>query len=82
MAFEDLQDPYGIKFWPKFKGRDGCRTPMSWTSNAPHGGFSTAKPWLPLAAEHAARSVDALNGTPGSMLEFYRRMIAYRKQHP
>ncbi|WP_266096800.1 alpha-amylase family glycosyl hydrolase, partial [Acinetobacter baumannii] len=28
LAFEDLQDPYGIRFWPEFKGRDGCRTPM------------------------------------------------------
>ena len=26
--FEDLRDPYGIRFWPAFKGRDGCRTPM------------------------------------------------------
>ncbi len=24
------QDPYGISFWPEFKGRDGCRTPMVW----------------------------------------------------
>ena len=28
VAFDDLQDPYGIEFWPEFKGRDGCRTPM------------------------------------------------------
>ena len=27
IAFEDLQDPFGIEFWPDFKGRDGCRTP-------------------------------------------------------
>jgi alpha-glucosidase len=30
VAFDDLQDPYGIEFWPEFKGRDGCRTPMVW----------------------------------------------------
>ncbi len=30
VAFEDLHDPYGIEFWPEFKGRDGCRTPMVW----------------------------------------------------
>ena len=23
LRFEDLQDPYGIEFWPDFKGRDG-----------------------------------------------------------
>ena len=25
IGFDDLQDPYGIEFWPEFKGRDGCR---------------------------------------------------------
>ena len=34
IAFEDLRDPYGIRFWPAFKGRDGCRTPMVWESGA------------------------------------------------
>lgn len=29
VGFEDLQDPYGIQFWPEYKGRDGCRTPLS-----------------------------------------------------
>jgi len=33
IAFEDLQDPYGIQFWPEFKGRDGCRTPMVWETD-------------------------------------------------
>ncbi|MCB1435221.1 MAG: alpha-glucosidase, partial [Alphaproteobacteria bacterium] len=27
IAYEDLTDPYGIRFWPAYKGRDGCRTP-------------------------------------------------------
>ena len=82
IAFEDLQDPYGIKFWPKFKGRDGCRTPMVWSSNARNGGFTEGKPWLPVAAEHAARAVDAQESDPDSMLNFYRHMIAYRKTRP
>ena len=30
VPYEDLQDPYGKRFWPKFRGRDGCRTPMVW----------------------------------------------------
>jgi alpha-glucosidase len=44
LAFEDLVDPYGIRFWPSFKGRDGCRTPMVWESGLPYAGFSTEKP--------------------------------------
>ena len=46
IAFEDLQDPYGIEFWPEFKGRDGCRTPMVWQKDNANGGFTTGKPWL------------------------------------
>ncbi len=50
LRFEDLQDPYGIRFWPEFKGRDGCRTPMVWEGGTPNAGFSTGKPWLPVPA--------------------------------
>ncbi len=42
VPFESLRDPYGIAFWPNFKGRDGCRTPMPW-NGAEHAGFSTAR---------------------------------------
>ena len=63
LRFEDLADPYGIRFWPEFKGRDGCRTPMVWESNAPNGGFSTAaKTWLPVPAEHAAHAANRQAG--------------------
>ena len=79
VAFEDLQDPYGIQFWPKFKGRDGCRTPMVWSSNAENGGFSSSKPWLPVSSEHAAMSVDSQQADPESMLNFYRQMIGFRQ---
>nr|WP_199523177.1 alpha-amylase family glycosyl hydrolase [Pararhodobacter sp. CCB-MM2] len=82
VSFEDLQDPYGIRFWPKFKGRDGCRTPMPWTTDYPYGGFTHGKPWLPVAAEHLSRSVAAQEGDEGSLLAFYRRMVAYRKSRP
>jgi hypothetical protein len=57
VAYEDLQDPYGIRFWPNYKGRDGCRTPIPWISDNQNGGFSDAKPWLPMAVEHLHRAV-------------------------
>ena len=65
LRFEDLQDPYGIRFWPEFKGRDGCRTPMVWEKAAPNAGFSEGKPWLPVPADHALKAVDAQAGDPG-----------------
>jgi len=79
VPFEELQDPYGKRFWPKFRGRDGCRTPMVWLTDNLHGGFSEVKPWLPVAMEHLRRSVAAQDGEAQSLLAFYRRLIAFRK---
>jgi alpha-glucosidase len=81
IAFEDLQDPYGIEFWPDFKGRDGCRTPMVWEAGADHGGFSNGQPWLPVPPEHRARAVDAQDRTHASMLNHYRGFLAFRREH-
>ena len=80
LAFEDLQDPYGIRFWPEFKGRDGCRTPMVWDDAKPNGGFSTARPWLPVAREHLPLAVNKQQGDPNSLLEHYRRFLAFRRR--
>ncbi|MEL6582382.1 MAG: alpha-glucosidase [Pseudomonadota bacterium] len=82
VSFEDLQDPYGKRFWPNFKGRDGCRTPMPWTSDSPYGGFSTAKPWLPVAMEHLSNSVAAQCAKENSLHAAYKQLIALRKAHP
>jgi len=82
VAYEDLQDPYGIEFWPDFKGRDGCRTPIPWASQAQYAGFSSAKPWLPVPLEHQALAVDAQEKDEGSVLRAARQFIAWRKRHP
>ena len=82
IVFEDLQDPYGIRFWPAFKGRDGCRTPMPWAENLPQGGFTTAaKPWLPVPYEHEALAVDGQEGVPSSVLNHYRQILKLRRAH-
>ncbi|RAZ91395.1 alpha-glucosidase [Mesorhizobium hawassense] len=82
LKFEDLQDPYGIRFWPEFKGRDGCRTPMVWDAAARNGGFSAAKPWLPVPGKHLSQAVNVQQGDASSLLEHYRRFLAFRRQHP
>ncbi|AZO10175.1 DUF3459 domain-containing protein [Mesorhizobium sp. M3A.F.Ca.ET.080.04.2.1] len=82
LQFEDLQDPYGIRFWPEFKGRDGCRTPMVWDATAKNAGFSGAKPWLPVPDKHLSQAVNVQQGDPNSLLEHYRRFLAFRRQHP
>jgi alpha-glucosidase len=82
IAFEDLRDPYGIRFWPGFKGRDGCRTPMVWEEQAIYAGFSRGKPWLPIPEEHRLRAVSAQQHDPDSVLAHYREALAFRKEHP
>ena len=79
VAYEDLQDPYGKQFWPRYKGRDGCRTPMPWTTDSPNGGFSEVKPWLPVAMEHLPHAVTAQEANDDSILNFYRTMVAFRR---
>jgi len=82
LAFEDLRDPYGIRFWPAFKGRDGCRTPMVWTSGGAHAGFTSAhKSWLPVPREHKGLAVDKQEERQASVLNHYRQTLAFRKAH-
>ena len=82
VPYELLQDPYGITFWPEFKGRDGCRTPMPWTDAAPNAGFTTGTPWLPVAAPHLALAAGVQEADPDSPLNFARRIIHWRRTLP
>lgn len=78
----ELQDPYGITFWPRFKGRDGCRTPMAWDNAGDYAGFSQTKTWLPIPAEHKANAVSVQEQDKDSILNAYRTFMHWRKQQP
>ncbi|KKB06709.1 alpha-glucosidase [Devosia geojensis] len=82
LLFEELTDPPGIRFWPDYKGRDGCRTPMPWERGKAPNGFTTGKPWLPVKPPHSVLAVAEQEKDEGSLLNFYRALIAWRKQHP
>ncbi|WP_348705242.1 alpha-glucosidase family protein [Acidovorax soli] len=86
IAFEDLQDPYGITMWPEFKGRDGCRTAHPWTQDSADLGFSSAAqpaaPWLPVIEPHRVLAVDVQERDAGSLLNFYRTLLRWRKTQP
>lgn len=81
IEFEQLQDPFGLEFWPDFKGRDGCRTPIPWNPTMPNMGFSNASPWLPIPSEHKTRSVFDQENDPHSVLNFYRNFLHWRGTH-
>ncbi len=81
VPFEQLQDPYGIAFWPNFKGRDGCRTPMPWNAE-PQAGFSSGQPWLPVPEMHRAHAVATQEHDSASVLQAFRAFLRWRKSQP
>lgn len=76
---EDVKDPLGIAGWPAYKGRDGERTPMQWDSST-NAGFSSATPWLPVAANYQTHNVASELKDPDSVLNFYKRLL-YLRHH-
>lgn len=78
---EDVKDPLGRMDWPKNKGRDGERTPMQW-SNALNAGFTEGTPWLPIPSSYKTHNVVSELQDPGSILNFYKRLLALRRDNP
>jgi len=79
---QDVRDPVGIAGWPREKGRDGERTPMQWTPGAQAGFSSNPVTWLPVNPDHVAINVESEKRDAGSLLAWYRRLIALRRTEP
>lgn len=74
-------DPVGRRYWPLSRGRDGARTPMQW--RAGHGaGFTSGDAWLPVDPSYRTSNVEAQHNDPGSLLEWYKRLIRVRRESP
>lgn len=82
VPYEALRDPYGIEFYPEFTGRDCCRTPLPWVADAPHAGFSTATPWLPVDDVHRPLAVAQQEVDEASVLNRVRAFLNWRRDHP
>ncbi len=82
-----LKDPIAkLKVWGipigKFFGRDGCRTPMQWTSSTRNAGFSSdpdIEPWLPISTDSTSINVETQEKDQKSMLSFFKSLIQLRK---
>ena len=77
----EIVDPPGLKYWPIYKGRDGCRTPMPWDAT-PNAGFSPARPWLRVNPDYTRINVESERRDPDSLLNTYRQLIAFRRASP
>lgn len=77
-----LKDPPGIKYWPFFQGRDGCRTPMQWSSALSAGFSKNVETWLPVDGSFYGVNVELQEETRDSLLNFYKQILALRKREP
>ncbi|WP_243076032.1 glycoside hydrolase family 13 protein [Microbacterium sp. SS28] len=74
------QDPTWFRTGGERYGRDGCRVPIPWSSDAPAYGFSpTGDSWLPQPAEWAVLARDAQLADEASTLSLYRSLLASRR---
>jgi alpha-glucosidase len=78
IAPDAAQDPLERRVPGRGLGRDPVRTPMQWSA-APSAGFTTARPWLPVAANYETANVAAQRRNPKSMLALHKRLIALRR---
>ena len=79
---EDVKDTMtGLAGWPRFKGRDGERTPMQW-NDGPNAGFTTGTPWLPVPLTASTVNAKAEEGKPDSLLTWYSALIRLKKSTP
>lgn len=62
-------------------GRDNVRTPMQWSDDT-NGGFSEATPWIKTNPNYTDINVEDQNRNTESILNYYRKMIQFRKDNP
>ena len=72
-------DPQSVMAAIYARGRDNARTPMQWTAGT-NAGFTTGTPWLPMNPNHTMINAEAEMDDPDSVFNYYKRLIALRKQ--
>ena len=61
------------------RSRDNARTPMQWTGEE-NAGFTAGTPWLRVNSNYTAINVEKETIDPNSVLNFYKKLIALRKE--
>ncbi len=77
------------KFFPKKKvlsiiqegTRENSRSPMQW-DDSPNAGFTSGRPWFFVNGNYREINVKAEEADPDSLLNFYRRLLSFRKNSP
>ena len=62
------------------RSRDNGRSPMQWSAG-PYAGFSQHEPWIGIPENHKNINVECEDEDEDSILNYYRKLVALRKQH-
>ena len=70
-------------FWPCliYKSRDNARTPVQW-DDSENAGFTVGKPWIAVNPNYKEINAKAETADPDSVFNYYKKLIALRKQNP
>ncbi len=96
-SFEQFKDVLTFNNYRMFKGlglsdekilkitnratRENSRTPVQWT-NEENGGFTTGTPWFNVNPNYTEINVEEADKDPDSILNFYRKLLKFRKENP
>ncbi|MDX1630202.1 MAG: glucohydrolase, partial [Fulvivirga sp.] len=62
------------------QSRDNARTPMQWDTSR-NSGFTSGDPWIKINPNYEQINVAKAETDPKSILNYYREMISFRKEH-
>jgi len=65
----------------KISARDNGRTPFQWDASA-NAGFTVGVPWLAVNQNHNVVNVATEDSDPNSCLNYFRRIVTFRKANP
>ncbi|MGB3466574.1 MAG: alpha-amylase family glycosyl hydrolase, partial [Cyclobacteriaceae bacterium] len=74
------RDPADFLKAVHYQGRDNVRTPMQW-SDEENAGFTNGEPWIKVNPNFKDINVATQQGDEDSVLSFYKRMVAFRKEN-
>ncbi len=61
--------------------RDNARSPVQWSAEK-NAGFTTGTPWFQVNENYPRINVAVQEEDPNSLLNFYRKLLRFRKENP
>lgn len=80
-ALQGNADPSEVLALIHKKGRDNARTPMQWDDGI-NAGFSGGMPWIGVNPDYTGINVQNALADGDSILHYYKKLIAMRKENP